>query len=86
MILLLSGALIIGKRDEGEAKRCERNNVCHCQRRSLGKQFMMGMADASSNILHFICLYFNRMRDQHTGSLSIYEIRGNKVNQGAWLL
>lgn len=84
MILLLSGALIIGKRDEGEVKRCERKNVCHCQRRSLGKQVMMGMA--SGNILHFICLYFNRMRDQHTGSLSNYEIRGNKVNQGAWLL
>lgn len=54
--------------------------------RSLGEQFMMGVADSSSNILHFISLYFSRMRDQHTGDFSIYKIHSNKVNQGALLL
>lgn len=48
--------------------------------RSLGEHFRMGVADASSNILHFISVYFNRMTDQHTGNFSIYNIRGSKVN------
>lgn len=64
----------------------ERMSVIIRGERSLDEQFMKGAADASSNILHFICLCFNRMRDQHTGNFSIYKTHGNKVNQGSLLL
>lgn len=71
--------------------RYERMSVIAREERSLEEQFMMGMlmhqatSYTSSNILH-ISLYFNKVRDQHTGNFSIYKIHGNKVNQGALLL
>lgn len=64
----------------------ERMSVIVRGEKSLGEHCMMGVANASSNILHFISVYFNRTRHQHTGNFSIYKIHGSKVNQGALLL